>query len=64
MSFQLVQIDQHIADMPILILALSNFFTPLSQFPNILVILAGGGKLKVKSTIRQTILANGHAKNK
>jgi di/tricarboxylate transporter len=50
--------------MPILILALSNFFTPLSQFPNILIILAGGGKFKVKYTIRQTILANEHDKNK
>jgi hypothetical protein len=64
MSFRLVQIDQHIADMLIRIMTLSNFFTPLSQVPNILVILVCGGKLKVKYTMRQTILANEHDKNR
>jgi hypothetical protein len=48
MSFLVVQIDQHTAEIPIRIRALSFLLTPLSQLPNILVILAGGGKSYVK----------------
>jgi hypothetical protein len=50
--------------MPILILFLSSFLTPFSQFPNIFVILAGGGILNVQNMIRQMILAKGQVKNK
>jgi hypothetical protein len=56
--------DQHEAKTPIRILALSFFFTPFNQLPNILVKLAIGGILKVKYNIRQIMRVNVHEINK
>jgi hypothetical protein len=40
--------------------ALDCLSTPFNQLPNIIVILVEGGRPKVKLTIRQRSLANGH----
>jgi hypothetical protein len=64
MLFLNVQMDQHKAYTLIRNLALSLLSTPLSQLPNMFLILDGGGKLYVKKIIRQIIRAKGHERNK
>src|SRR6266508_3362998 len=59
-----IQIDQHKAETPIRILALVILSMPLSQFPNILVILVGGGSAKARCTTRRIIFTKGQSKNR
>jgi hypothetical protein len=58
--FVTLQIDQHKAETSIRIKALDYLSTPFNQLPNILVILVGGGRSKVKLTVRYKSLAKGH----
>jgi hypothetical protein len=63
-SFWQFQIPQTKAQTPTRIRAFVPLSTPLSQFPNKLLTLEGGGMLKVKCTTRQTRHANEHDINK
>jgi hypothetical protein len=63
-SLRHLHIDQHKADTPMRIKTLDCLSTPFNQFPNIFVILVGGGRLLVKLTVRHISLAKGHDKNK
>jgi hypothetical protein len=64
MSFLQLHIDQHKAETPMRILALSDLSVPLSQFPNIFVTLDGGGILYAPKITRQISLAKGQEINK
>jgi hypothetical protein len=57
-------IDKVEAKLPMRILALSFFFAPFNQLPNILVMLDVGSILKVKYIIRQIMRVNVHEINK
>jgi hypothetical protein len=56
--------DQHKTEMQVGILALNFLSTLFNQLPTILVIVVGGGILKMKLVIRQIILTKGHERNR
>lgn len=61
---RLFQMNQQMAEIPIRILPSFTLPTPFNHFPNILVILVGGGRLYVKKTTCHKIFAKGHERNK